>query len=688
MKTITRFLATAALLFGLVGGVTFVKAERVYGSLSVAFGATWDSNTHTMGWSATGNNYTILNSGLPNGNITAYTTFHATLSNFSENADFIRLRIKDNNNQYADVNLRVGDNTIDLVALKKNSNCDFADINDITLWGGNVPTEGHTIDGEHKASVVVTDVYMVKPDASFDVATASGFGDEITSLDYITGGSKFVISDKGTNAKYFYTNNENENANVANVPYDSYFYFTLEEYTGGDIDGVYWIKITNAAGEGYPRGSDGTSNYYLNAILSYNDAVISGVKTGWGGNQKDALWYVTYDAEKGFSFQNAFRKDNGGKSWLSIDKNFATDQLYLKLYKSIEFTSTTMYPANDEIFALTKATGYNAETGEMTNGTWTFDTPVDISKLNYLMITTANTAADASHEITITDDNGVSVHGEEYSGSTAGTGGNMWLDRWNNQNAIRISIDYLKNEKSMDITKIKSLKINGTSKIANVYLTCYNNTKISGGYKAGDLVREYSTTGKFGTVCLPYKASVAGAEVYSVEGKTASSITLTKVNGLLEAGKPYFYMSTDEIGQNNEGTVRNVNFFRADFDNYDVPTPAVSNGLIGTFTETTAPEGANYYILSSNTLYNTVGCTGDDAVTVGANKAYINVNDVSSTVSGSRSAFILFDEATDINAVQDNVKADQVGIFNINGQRLNQLKKGLNIINGKKVMVK
>ena len=90
-----------------------------------------------MGWSATGNDYTILNSGLPNGDITAYTTFHATLSNFSENADFIRLRIKDTSNRYADVNLVEGDNTIDLVALSKNNpnNCDFTDIYDITLWG-------------------------------------------------------------------------------------------------------------------------------------------------------------------------------------------------------------------------------------------------------------------------------------------------------------------------------------------------------------------------------------------------------------------------------------------------------------------------------------------------------------------------------------------------------------------------
>ena len=162
-------------------------------------------------------------------------------------------------------------------------------------------------------------------------------GDQITSLSGITDGTKFIISD-GTKAKYFYGTgsgsgeNENKNAELGNIPAGSYFYFTLEAYTGGDVDNAYWIKITNSNGEGYPYGSDGATNYYLNAVLGYTDVVISGTKDGWGGNKKDALWYVTYDNEKGFSFQNVYRKDNGGKSWLAIGNNFETDQQYLKLY--------------------------------------------------------------------------------------------------------------------------------------------------------------------------------------------------------------------------------------------------------------------------------------------------------------------------------------------------------------------
>ena len=163
------------------------------------------------------------------------------------------------------------------------------------------------------------------------------------------------------------------------------------------------------------------------------------------------------------------------------------------------------------------------------------------------------------------------------------------------------------------------------------------------------------------------------------------------ITGLLEAGKPYFYMSADENGQNNEGTVRNVNFFRADLAAYDVAAPVENNGLIGTddFEEMDAPAASNSYILSGNKLYDTEGCTGTDVVKVGANKAYIDMDKVVSSGSASRSAFIMFDEATGIKAVQGiDVTVKQEGIFNLNGQRMYQLKKGLNIVNGKKVMVK
>ena len=237
-------------------------------------------------------------------------------------------------------------------------------------------------------------------------------GDEITSLDGITDGTKFIISDDGTKANYFWGNgtpdsgeNEIKNANVGAVPADAYFYFTLEKYTDGDIpnttspaDNIYRIKITNADGDGYPYGSNG---YYLNAILDINALVISGPEAGWhysGNEKKDALWYVTYDGEKGFSFQNVYRSEHSLSSWLAIGNNFETDQQYLKLYSkpvdplapqkaalSAKIDRARMYNA----LAYTDAS-FSALTGEITTAEAALDAAASAESLT---IATANLQA-------------------------------------------------------------------------------------------------------------------------------------------------------------------------------------------------------------------------------------------------------------------------------------------------------
>ena len=669
--------------FGLLGGMNSVSATKTNWSPNSTWegyaGCKWTEATNTFSWNGT-RDVRAIETGFQNRDLTGYTKFHATVSKLTgDGVNKVQLKVNCTGGEEKLIDLSNGENLIDMTTW-------FADASAVTtfeLWG---PTSSDT-----DCSAVVTDVYLEKPDAPFSVTTASGFGDEITELSYITGGNKFVISN-GTNALYFEGDQDAKDAAVQSVPSTSYYYYTLTEISldlnsDETPETYYAINIVNEAGTAFPAPySLGNCLNFTGNTADEGNALFSGScqsdrAQGYGTDcQYKGLWEITYSSENG-----GFALRNVCANKYAIVRGNSADPIYLKLYKSIEFTNTTTYPANDEIFALTNAAGYNAETGEMTNGTWTFGTPVDISNWDYLMITTVNNPSAGSHEITITDDDGLSVGGEGYSGPAAGTGGNMWLDRWNNQNAIRISIDYLKNTKSMDVTKIKSLSISGKTKIANVYLTSYNNTKISGGYKDGDVKREYSATGKFGTICLPYKASYSGAEVYSIASKDESAITLTKVNGLLEAGKPYFYMSADENGQNNEGTVRNVNFFRADFDEYDAANPITNNGLIGTFSGIlAAPQGANYYVLSNNKLYNV-----DSEVTVGANKAYINKSAIVNIPVSAHVLEIDFNEPTGIETVANSQEMNANSkFFNLAGQRVAQPTKGLYIVNGKKVLVK
>ena len=125
MKKLSTILCTLALLFTGVGGGK-VYAGKYYATINQPdyVAATWESETNTMSWtgvwatpSGGWGSWFFLQTGLPNGNITSYTKFHATLSNFSENVDHIWLRIKQGDNNYADVKLIAGENEIDLAAL-------------------------------------------------------------------------------------------------------------------------------------------------------------------------------------------------------------------------------------------------------------------------------------------------------------------------------------------------------------------------------------------------------------------------------------------------------------------------------------------------------------------------------------------------------------------------------------------
>ena len=536
---------------------------------------------------------------------------------------------------------------------------DFSKVTEISFWGSG-----------DEGSAVITDCYLYGP-----VKRIPDFKNEIASLDGITSGQKFVIANAdASKVLYFKGNVDSHNIVVESVPTDGYFYYQATKVDGLDTDnnGIaeddnYTIQIFNGADVAFV--SDWNWGSYLNHSIYGNTfaaTAASGVNQNYGWDFEFAgIWKISKE-EDGFVFQCA----GGSKVYLKVDGTSA-DKVYLKLYESVDFAANTDLEkeenaANDEIFALADATGYNSETGEVTNGTWTFDTPVDLTDWDYLMITTINSGGDSSHEIIIKDVNDVTVQGDGYSGSTAGTGGNMWLDTWNNQNAIRISLDYLRKNKSMDISQIKSFKINGTVKVANVYLTDYNNTKINGGYCTGDVVREYAA--------------------YEIAGKTANGVTLTKVTGLLEAGKPYFYLASDAVGKydgNTPQNIYNVNFFRADADTYDAASAGTNNGLIGTFSNTTAPIGADYYVLSNNKLYNV-----DSSVTVGANKAYVNISAITPRLARGF-VDLDFNEPTGIETVANSQEVNANSkFFNLAGQRVAQPTKGLYIVNGKKVLVK
>ena len=128
--------------------------------------------------------------------------------------------------------------------------------------------------------------------------------------------------------------------------------------------------------------------------------------------------------------------------------------------------------------------------------------------------------------------------------------------------------------------------------------------------------------------------------------------------------------------------------------NYDLIFTTTTNPVLATnllkgsdaAAETTG--GAKYYMLSFDDTDANVGfyygAAEGAAFTNGAHKAYLALPDDTS-VKGFR---FDFDEVTAITELTEKTEATEGVIYNLQGQRVNSLQKGINIVNGKKVLVK
>jgi len=119
-----------------------------------------------------------------------------------------------------------------------------------------------------------------------------------------------------------------------------------------------------------------------------------------------------------------------------------------------------------------------------------------------------------------------------------------------------------------------------------------------------------------------------------------------------------------------------------------------SNVLKGTDHKAMTEGGTYYYALSlnANNDPSSVGFywmkSDGSAFVNGAHKAYLALDQTFAELAGTTvKAFILpsEDDATGIEGVQE-VQEDQGAIYNLAGQRLQKMQKGINIVNGKKIL--
>ncbi len=179
--------------------------------------------------------------------------------------------------------------------------------------------------------------------------------------------------------------------------------------------------------------------------------------------------------------------------------------------------------------------------------------------------------------------------------------------------------------------------------------------------------------GKWNTFCSPValsKSSFSEVKEFTGASNSGGNYTLTfdDEDGDIEAGKPYMVKVSDDI---TELTATDVTVTAA-------PTPVTCDGVTfeGVYANANAP--IDSYIISNNAFYHV-----DSTVALKAFRGYF-------TISGANVKELNYimegDDATAIKSLTPALSEGEGAIYNIAGQRLSKMQKGINIINGRKVL--
>ncbi|MBQ8154328.1 MAG: hypothetical protein IJ069_11785 [Prevotella sp.] len=236
--------------------------------------------------------------------------------------------------------------------------------------------------------------------------------------------------------------------------------------------------------------------------------------------------------------------------------------------------------------------------------------------------------------------------------------------------------------------------------------------------------RTLYTDDKYNTLCLPFGMTPSQFDISILQGATIYEMNTTatgyypdgtqipdamykkegpvlylkfdlvnaSTNGL-EAGKPYLVKWTSGINyvdNTSDGNTRHeVDFYNVTVTKLAPQAPA-ANGVTfqGTFSSSatlTAGDKTKLILGADNKLY-----YPSKNINVGACRAYFIIPAAAASAREVVMDFNNEDVITSINMVKGSgvQSQDSDTFFNLNGQRLSAPKKGINIVNGKKVLVK
>lgn len=184
------------------------------------------------------------------------------------------------------------------------------------------------------------------------------------------------------------------------------------------------------------------------------------------------------------------------------------------------------------------------------------------------------------------------------------------------------------------------------------------------------------SSGKYATRIFPFTPTLPdGVKAYSCEASSGSTLTLVEVDEPA-ANTPYILYSED--GYSGEAL---TGWGTATTDSY------TTGWLTGVYTSTDVP--INSYVLQTlNKKQAFYLVSGEDPINAPAYRAYLTVLTV--PAAGDVKAFYFdFNDATAISeTLAPTGRAGEGPIYNLAGQKMSKLQKGVNIVNGKKILVK
>ncbi len=320
---------------------------------------------------------------------------------------------------------------------------------------------------------------------------------------------------------------------------------------------------------------------------------------------------------------------------------------------------------------------------------WDFGLGRDFSGYDYLVFTSVQNRAGVSNsaKIVITDGTNT-VKGKFSSDSYTDdskaytiSGKSLCMDS-NNPNITILNLKKLRENNKINTRKIKKISFefpansNDVLMFDNVFATTIlpveqNQFKLTS-----------KTPGNYGTICFPYDVACSGARIYEVKGLSADKTTLSieRIEGIVQAGKAYLYRTEKGIGV-PESQTQDVHFYKV--TQREIDNPIKSNGLVGTFVRI-SPLEYGKYILKDNQVYYV-----NSNVNIGQYRAYLDLDEkfAAQTASAKMRIFVIGEddefentEITSISNMESNDSVEIIAIYSINGNKVSQLHKGINLV--------